>query len=228
MTADRPFIFYSLPKSRTTQQLINGRKIEKTWDNISSFLNNCTTARPDNPTSISLTAYTAYNGDANPEIANKIIANTKSIFGTGQTDPIAYSYPSGVPDQQTKTEWRLATNDLQRAVEYLINGQPWHKFTFGPIELIISYDFKLIHPDTKEELPNQDLSSRIIVWLSRSCVCSPDLCFPFDKADKEFYNYLKDIDRFLPFKLEEKYLRLGRPKKNNSGHVFTKIPLVKQ
>ena len=101
MIADRPFIFYSLPKSRTTQQLTNGRKIEKAWDNISSFLNKCTTVRPDNPTSISLTAYTAYNGDANPEIADQIITDTKSIFGTGQTAPIAYSYPSGVPDKQT-------------------------------------------------------------------------------------------------------------------------------
>ena len=228
MIADRPFIFYSLPKSRTTQQLTNGRKIEKTWDNISSFLSNCTTVRPDNPTSLSLTAYTACNGDANPEIADKIIADTKLIFGAGQTDPIAYAYPSGVPDKQTKTEWRLTANDLKRSVDYLINGQPWHKFTFGPIELTISYDFKLIHPETKKELPNQDLSSRIIVWLSRSCVCSPDLYFPFDKVDSEFRDYLNDADRFLPFKLEEKYLRLGRPNKNRSEHVFTKIALVKQ
>ena len=67
-----------------------------------------------------------------------------------------------------------------------------------------------------------------MIWLSRSCVCSPDLCFPFDKVDRELYDYLKDIERFLPFKLEEKYLRLGRPNKNKSGHIFTKIPLVKE
>ncbi len=120
MIAHKPFIFYSLPKSRTTQQLHGGRKIEKAWENVGSFLNNCTTARPEQPTSISLTAYTAFTGDPNPEIADKIIAATRQIFGGGQTDPIAYSYPSDIPVKQTKTEWRLEGQDVKKAVEYLI------------------------------------------------------------------------------------------------------------
>jgi len=226
MIADQPFIFYSLPKSRTTQQLSGGRKIEKAWENVCAFLNNCTTTGPDQPTSISLTAYTAFTGDENPEIADRIIADTKQFFGGGQTDPIAYSYPSGVPDSQTKTEWRLEKQDLKKVVDYLINGQPWHKFTFGPIELIISYDFKLIDPVTQTELNNQNINSSIMIWLSRSCVCSPDLCLPFENSSKEFYNYLKQIEEFLPFKLEHKYLRLGRPNKTKSAHIFTKLKVT--
>jgi len=103
MITDRPFIFYSLPKSRTTQQLTSGRKIEKAWDNVCNFLTNCTTTPPDQPTSISLTAYTAFQGDTNPEIADKIIQETKQLFDSGQTDPAFYAYPSGIPAKQTKT-----------------------------------------------------------------------------------------------------------------------------
>ncbi len=223
MIVDKPFIFYSLPKSRTTQQLIGGRRIEKAWDNVCAFLIACTTARLAQPTSISITAYSAYEGDTHPEIADKIIADTKQLFGEGETAPISYSYPSGIPDKYTKTEWRLEQTDLKKAVEYLKNGQPWHKFTFGPIDLIISYHFKLIDPITKTELPNQDLSSSILVWLSRSCYCSPDFCFPFDQPNNHFYDYLKLIDSFLPFKLENKYLRLGRPNKRKTAYIFNKI-----
>lgn len=228
MIADKPFIFYSLPKSRTTQQLNGGRRVEKAWANVCDFLHYCTTTRPEHPTSISLRVYSAYTGDINPEIADKIIVTTKQLFGAGQTDPITYSYPSGIPDKHTKTEWRIERTDLKKAIDFLINGQPWHKLTFGPIELIISYDFKLIDPATKSELPNQDLSSSIMVWFSRSCICSPDLCFPFDQPNKNFYDYLESINSFLPFKLEHKYLRFGRPNKSKTSYIFNKILTVEQ
>ena len=223
MIADNPFILYSLPQSRTTQQLFSGRKIEKAWENVCNFLINCTTVPLDQPYGLSLTAYSANEGDAYPEIADKIIKETKIIFGNGQTEPIAFSYPSGVPDKVTKTKWNLNKKDLKTAIEYLINGQPWPKFSYGPIEFVISYDFKLIDPTTKTELANQELSSSLMVWLSRSCLCSPDIYFPFSQPNSTFFNYLKNIETFLPFKLEQKYLRLGRPNKNKTAYVFSKI-----
>lgn len=223
MIIERPFIFYSLPKSRTTQQLNGGRKIEKAWENICSFLDNCTTTKIDKPTSISLTVYSAFQGDPNPEIAEKIIQETKCLFHIGETIPIAYSYPNGIPDKQTKTEWQLDVNDLQKALDYLINGQPWPKFTFGPIELLVTFYFKLVDPKTKAELKNQEEKSSLMVWLSRNCVCSPDFYFSFEAADQEFYQYLQSIESYLPFKLEEKYLRLGRPNKSKTRFTFTKL-----
>lgn len=223
MIAKTPFVFYSLPKSRTTQQLINGRKIEKAWEKVCDFLNNCTTVNPGQPSDINLTAFSAYEGDANPEIADKIIAETKLLFGEGQTDPVAYSYPSGLPDQHTKTEWRLDKNDLNKVLKYLIEGQPWPKYTFVPVELTISYNFKLIYPTNRKELANQELSSSIMIWLSRSCLCSPNIYFPFEQPNLEFYNYLKEIENSLPFKLEQKYLRLGRTNKTKTAHIFSKL-----
>lgn len=223
MITEKPFIFYSLPKSRTTQQLIGGRKIEKAWENVCNFLTNCTTTKPDQPTRISLTAYTAFQGDPNPEIADKIIQETKQLFDSGQTEPVSYAYPSGIPDKQTKTEWDVEIGDLQKAIDYIVKGQPWPKFTFGPVELLVTFYFKLIDPTTKTELPNQDNKSSLMIWLSRNCVCSPDLYFPFEHADENFKETIEKLEPFLPFKLEEKYLRLGRPNKAKTQYIFTKI-----
>lgn len=223
MISDRPFIFYSLPKSRTTQQLIGGRKIEKAWDNVCYFLANCTTTKPDQPTRISLSAYTAFQDDPNPEIADKIIQETQLLFDNGQTDPLSYAYPSGIPDKQTKTDWEIETNDLQRAIDYLIKGQPWPKFTFGPIELLITFHFKLLDPTTETELPNQEDKSSLMIWLSRNCVCSPDLYFPYEQTNNNFNKTFKKIEPFLPFKLEKKYLRLGQPNKKKTQYTFTKL-----
>lgn len=223
MISDRPFIIYTLPKSRTTQQLIGGRKIEKAWDNVCNFLTNCTTTKPNQPTRISLTAYTAFQGDPNPEIADKIIKETKLLFDSAQTEPVSYAYPSGISDKQTKTEWDIEISDLQKAIDYLAKGQPWPKFTFGPVELLVTFYFDLIEPTTKTEFQNQDNKSSLMIWLSRNCVCSPNLYFPFEQADENFKKTIKNLEPFLPFKLEEKYLRLGRPNKAKTQYTFTKI-----
>ena len=220
MKIKQAFILYSLPKSRTTQQLNGGRKIDKSWSNVCHFLNSCTTVRSDQPTSVTLVAYRAYKDDSNPEIADKIIHGTQQFFGAGETNPPNSVYPSGFPDRQ---EWNFEAHDFQKVIDYLIDGQPWPKFTFGPIELSISFYFKLIDPVTKVELANQDLKSNLLIWLGRSCVCSPHLYFPFDKADSDFDNYLERISNFLPFKLDPKYLRLAQPNKTRTRYIWQKI-----
>jgi len=222
MIADKPFLFYSLPKSRTTQRL-TGERIEKVWANLTNFLTNCTTVSISEPTSIELIAYSAWKDDKHPEIADEIIEKTKTVFGEPKTESVSYHYPSGIPDTQTKNEWKFGNSDLNNVIDFLIKGQPWPKFTFGPVELIVSYSFNLMDPIMKIELPNQTNNSRIMVWLSRSSCCSPDLYFPFDNADPNFKDYLNKIKSHLPFKLEEKYLRLGRPNKNKTQYTFTKL-----
>lgn len=154
-------------------------------------------------------------------MADKIINETKRIFGEGETSPISYSYDTGKPSQGTVTEWKINNEQLSIAVDYLINGQPWPKLTCGPLELVVSYNFRLL--DMKEELPHQQVNSSLMIWLSRSCSCSPDFYFPFQQASIEFYDYLKRIEPVLPFHLETKYLRLGKPNKKGSDYIFTRI-----
>lgn len=223
MITEKPFIVYSLPKSRAIQQLKEGRKIEAAWKNVCLFLNKCTTAKPELPRRISLTAYTAFQNDRNPELASAIIEETKVLFGKGETSAVAYFYPSNVPSKETKTEWELTVIDLQKAIDYLIKGQPWPRFTTGPIELLLTFHFKLVDPITKKELEDQEKESSIIVWLSRTCVCSPEIYFPFEIADAKFHNLLNTVERFSPFKFEEKYLRLGRLNKSKTQYTFVKL-----
>jgi hypothetical protein len=216
MIATRPFILYTLPKSRTTQAFLQGNKIERIWENLASFLTNCTTTTINDATKITLSAYTAYKEDKHPDVADKILSDTLAIFGKGQTR----STGDGYPDEIT---WKIEQQDLFKAVGYLQKGQPWPKFSFGPVELLIIYDFKLIDPFTKKELPNQENTSDILIWLSKNCCCSTNFWFPFTEPTKDFTDYLYRIEKYLPFILERKYLKIGRPNKTRTAHILTKL-----
>ena len=195
MVSSRPFIFYSLPKSRTTQIFRRSKKLEIIWEDLKIFLESCTTASQKNPTSISLTVYEAYKDDKNPELATKIVKDAKSVFGKGTTQNIAVGYPK-------ETSWEINSEILDKAVEYLVNGQPWPRFFFGPIELIITYWFKFIDPDNKTLLENQENESSLMIWLSRNSCCSADLYFPFSEPNDDFKKYINKIDTYLPFNIE--------------------------
>src|SRR5579863_1700137 len=193
MIASRPFIVYDLPKSRTTQAL-NGRKIEKAWDNIKLFLANTTTANIEMPRSIELTGFSASEefGES-PILANNVLKEAQEVFGVGTISPVSYHYPSGKPSKQIKIEWDLPANDLSKPIDYMIKGQPWPKYNMGPLELIISYYFKLIDPISKVELPNQQFESSILIWLSRSNCISPNLYFPFEEPNDNLWDYISKI-----------------------------------
>src|SRR5258706_3760136 len=129
MIATMPFISYSIPKSRTTQAFLQKNDVGQVWERVSSFLSNCTTTTAGRPVSIELSAYEAYKDDRHPEIAKKFISDLKKIFGKGKTEPIAENYPN-------ETSWQLGKKDLSAALDYLFSGQPWPRFTFGPVELL--------------------------------------------------------------------------------------------
>lgn len=226
MIANKPYIIYSLPQSRTTQSLIGG-KIEKVWANVKHFLTACTNSIIEKPDRISLVCYSAdeKHGE-NPEAAGEILKRTQALFGVGATSPLAYHYPSNILTTQTKTEWSLSFKDLDTAIDYIIKGQPYPKHNLGPIELILSYDFKLVDPISKVELPDQQFPSSILVWLTKSNCVSPSLCFPFTEPNQEFWEFVSKIESFLPFKFEKKYLRLGRANKKGTANMFSKIKIT--
>jgi hypothetical protein len=216
MIATKPFIQYTIPKSRTTQAFIHKNDIKQVWEDVSSFLLNCTTTKADSPVKIELSAYEPYKDDLHPEKAMKFIDELKKIFGEGETEPIAEGYPN-------ETNWQLEKKDLQKAIDYLLIGRPWPRFTFGPVELLIIYDFWLVDPSTKKQLPGQELSSNLMVWLGRKCCSNTDLYFPFEKATEEFTSYVTTFEKHLPFVFEKKYLRTGRPNKDKTAHIYSKL-----
>lgn len=223
MIAERPYIIYKLPISRTTQALIGG-KIEKVWANVQRFLTVCTNADLENPNSIYLTGYTADEEHGEEAyLAEQLLKKTKEVFGVGTTEPIGYLYPANTPLKQTKTTWQLTAKDLEKSIKFISEIQPLPKYNLGPIELIISYDFKLIDPKTRVELPNQQYTSSLLIWLTRSNCVSPSLCFPFSEPDQSFWNYIESIEPLIPFKFDRKYLRLGKANKNGTANMFSKL-----
>ena len=216
MQATRPFILYNLPKSRTTQAFSNGNKISKIIEDLNYFFEKCTNTSINKPEKIELTAYSAVLGDQLAGLPIKFAKELEEIFGKGEVHKMGEDFP-------TETSWKLALKDLSKAFEYLLNGQPWPKFTFGPIELFLTYDFFLTYPDTKNLLPNQEISSSILIWLSKRCSCSATLWLPFEDSNSEFYNYINKLEFFLPFKLEYKYLKKGKPNKAGDNHIFKKL-----
>jgi hypothetical protein len=229
MKIKKPYIIYSLPKSRTTQAF-NRSKIDKAFEDTKIFLESCTSTNISNPDTLQLTAYTAYDSSDPSELLEDIIIKTGIKFGKAEVSPIAFHYPTGEPHTTNKYEWTLSNQRLQEAVNYIIENSPMPKSNFGPLELYLNYNFKWTAPKSKTELPNQDYVSSFGIWFSRGKACSPDLFFPFEEANQEFWNYLDTISKFFPFKLEERYLRIAHVNKQGEVMSFKKIerPLVER
>jgi hypothetical protein len=222
MIGTQPCILYSLPKSNPAQA-IAGKKIENVWNKVELFLNNCTTANSKLPLNIELFGYSAdiqHNEDS--ILANEKIANALKVFGEGKITHVSYQYPSGIPSEQVKIEWSLETSDLHNALNFMINEQPQPKYNFGPLELMLSYNFKLIDPVSKIELPGQELKSNILIWLSRLNSVNANIWFPFKEVNDEFLMYTKSIESYFPFKFNIKYLKLARPNNKGTAYIFKK------
>jgi len=219
---ERPYIVYSLSKDRTTQKF-NKTKFQDIFNDIDIFLRSCTTANIQEPDKIELNAYTAFD-DADPsDVLLDIIKQTTERFGLSVTEPLSYHYPSGQPDSTTKYTWTFSKDKLNEAIQYIINNSPMPKSHFGALELLFTYTFKLIDPRSKTPLQSEGFTSHLLIWFSRGKACSPTLFFPFEQANIDFWNYVDRIVPFLPFKLEEKYLRLAHVNKEGEVKSFKKI-----
>ncbi len=219
---NRPYIIYSLSKERTTQKF-KQNKVDQIIDSIRIFLDTCTTTNIENPDSIELTAYAAFNNDDPAELLNEIINKTTQHFGEGYKKPIAFHYQSGESHSTSKYSWTLDKDRLQDAIKYIKNISPMPKSNFGPLELFFSYSFKLTNFNPKNELENQEHASIFSIWFSRGKSCSPTIFLPFENADKEFWNYIDTLSKLLPFRLEEKYLRVAHVNKQGDVKSFKKI-----
>jgi len=217
----KPYIVYTLSKDRTTQKFSKS-KFQDIVKDIETFLQNYTTTNFNQPTTIELTAYTAYDETDPSDVLTEIINKTTEQFGSSDNKPIAYHYPTGAPHSTSKFIWKLSKDKLHHAIQYIVDSSPMPKSSFGPLELFISYSFKLVDKDRKELL-NQEHTSIFCIWLSRSKSCSPTLFFPFEAADQKFWDYIDNLKQWLPFKLEEKYLRIAHVSKLGEVTSFKKI-----
>lgn len=217
-----PYIIYSLSKDRTTQKF-NKNKFQEIMREIDIFLKSCSTANINVPEDIKLTSYTAWDESDLKEVLLNIIDKTTRRFGPCDDVPVEYHSETGEPLPIRHYTWTLPKEMLDEAVEYIMENSPMPKSNFGPLVLHFYYFFKLVDPTNKQELPSQVHHSDMSVWFSRGKACSADLFFPFEKADKKFWNFIDSIIPFLPFKLEEKYLKIAHVNKQGEIKSFKKI-----
>ena len=218
----RPYIVYSLSKDRTTQKF-NKTKFQDIIKDIDKFLQSCTTANIKEPDKVELTAYTAYDDTDPKQVLLDIIKKTTDKFGHSDKEPVAYHYPSGEPHETSQYTWKFPNDRLDEVIQYILDNSPMPKSNFGPLQLYFTYDFKLTDPTSETILQNQEHTSYLLIWFSRGKACSPTLFFPFEQADKDFWNYVDSIIPLLPFKLEEKYLRIAHVNKQGEVKSFKKI-----
>jgi len=215
----KPYIVYSLSKDRTTQKF-NKSKINDIVDGLQSFLSKYTKEDARNPDSIEITVC---NDEKNSQY--DILDRTIQHFGSKrEVSPIGYQYPSGIPHTTLRHVWTLNADKFEDALQFIISNKSLPKSDHGPIELFTTYSFKLHNPITKVELPNQENTSIFCIWLSKSSKSiSPTIFFPFEIPDENFWSYLDKISLYLPFKIEEKYLRITHVNKKGEINSFKKI-----
>ncbi|ACT96206.1 hypothetical protein [Dyadobacter fermentans] len=219
---EKPYIVYSLPSERASQKFTKST-LSEILQNTGLFFDCCTTTRLDEPNEVQLSVHAEMDPADPTHARNEIIERTEILFGSGMKMPIAYHYPSRDPHSTNVYRWSFSKNKFWEAINYMSNNSPIPKSQMSALQLSISYNFLLKDSQTYKVLPDQEYRSNLIMWLSKSNSCSPTIFFPFERADIEFWKYLDYLTPQLPFKLEERYLRLACFSQKTGKRLFKKI-----
>ncbi|WP_276371740.1 hypothetical protein [Chryseolinea sp. H1M3-3] len=226
MNNQETFIQYSLPDSRIGQA-VREKGIEMAWLKIEFFIRQFTTALPESPDdsrwdAIELHIFSGFEDLKTDDKCWTAINSANQKFGEGQIinvqQPQLYDNPP-----KKETIWRLKKETFKDAIDLLISGDPWPKQQLGPVELMFSYDFHLKDNKSKKILDGSPFQSGIMFWLTRTSFCSPTLNFPFQNADESFWDYVKEMEPYMPFKFDKKYLRLVTKNKKGTGYKWRKL-----
>jgi len=120
--------------------------------------------------------------------------------------------------------WTLSPGKIEEGINILEEQKDLPEHEYGPLTLSILWHFKLVYPETKKRIPNQELipvlderiqNSRALLTLKPKSTLSVWFAFPFDNQDNEFNNYIEGFNKHLPFKPSDKHWRLW--KKGSKG-----------
>jgi hypothetical protein len=186
----RPYIVYSLPASKVWQPL-KSKKIGAAYQEILVFLRHVTNADPEKPREVGF--------EIHPLLEAKIEDTTlKQILS------------DSAPQQRGGT-WSVDSNRLGELINYFERNQKRFENSYDE-QMKLSYSFYLTNPETNQVLGGQELLSGFTVYFSKTQVCLPTLFFPFPEANNSFWNYIDCIKYYLPFILDERFLRQARLK----------------
>ncbi|MEZ0131033.1 hypothetical protein AB9T88_15190 [Flavobacterium sp. LBUM151] len=208
---ENPYIVYSLPNNKVDQSLKNN-KLDICWNDIEYFLSNVTNAEIFQPRKIGLNLF----------IENTATSEKRfSYYQEMMNNSDCFNLFENSTKNIQKDEYLLNNNVLILAKDFFAKNQQKIKLN-ADISLEIDYCFYLKDQKKGTELGNQQLRSSITLYISKDIKCNPTLFFPFEKDSEEFWSYFESLKPFLPFELDEKYLKLSRIK-NGKITSFKKI-----
>ncbi len=157
--------------------------------------------------------------------SDEIVETAQRLFEAGQRK----QWAAGAREEYNWT-WQLDNRDLDKAIAFMTNSLRRHKYYIGPVQLLLSYDFKWVNPVTKqeyrfqnEEYMQQGLHTHVLLFLSKTNTIIPSLYFPFEEVNDEFMALKRQIDLLLPVDLKEKNFRLWIPRTKREGYIRKKI-----
>ncbi|CAI6040014.1 hypothetical protein PAECIP112173_00973 [Paenibacillus sp. JJ-100] len=207
----KPQITYELPLSKVVQAIKSNHKIEHCWPVIQQFLTHCTTAKVDSPERFDLIIH----GHKDRDVSKLLQAATKA-FGTCET------HFDGIFDL---SRWQLTQSNLNQAIQFMIDHQPYPTAVRPYIQLRIVYRFCFIDPASQHELDDQSNTSLLAVFLQKNSSVMPEFWFPFEQIE-DLKSYLLKIAPYLPFKkIDTKAFRLVSPNKKGTNNIRRKLDL---
>ncbi len=217
MQNEKPHIRYSTPWSRANQSM-NSRKIENAVKKLSSFFNEFTDVSISKPNAISFTIAKPFYEyeDTSPliQIRRELETefNTKSI-----NKPVGTMMETGEAVEMSLGEFELSIDETDKLIEFMVSKQPFTKYSIESPSLVLSYSFNLI------ENGNKVGSGSFLIWLQQNSKITANMTFDYETPSREFWNFIKRVEKHTPFKLDYKYLRHATLKKDNSDFKLNKI-----
>ena len=207
----RPQIRYELPLSKVVQALKKNSKIEISWDIAKKFLLSCTDAEIEQPSRLVLTINKHEERDTQ-RIENK----TVKLFGNPEL------HFDGLYEQ---LRWKLEEEQLNTAIDLMVQSQPYSSAIRPYISLRIDYEFAFVNVRTREILAYQEDKSHLAIFLEKNSNVMAEFWFPFSTVS-DFYDYWYSIEEHLPFKkIDKKAFRLIEPNKNKTRNMIRKIDI---
>ncbi len=207
---NHPHIRYELPMSKVVQAIKGNTQIETAWGSIKYFLSECTTAKINLPDTLSIEINSHKDRDT-----DLLEQSAQQIFGLPE------KHFDGMFDL---LRWKLKATQLENAVQFMMDGQPYPKAVRPFISCRIDYFFEFTNPSTQEALIGQEKKSHLAIFLERNSSCLPEFWFPFTTNGDDFYSYIGTLTPFFPFKkLDEKSFRIVAPNKQGTSNFIRKF-----
>ncbi len=173
------------------------------------------------PNLITLEQYKAENNEYN---SSELHWEARKKFGWLPRKEV-WKFPEG---KQRLWHWNIAYRRKDAAIKYLEKLEELPKHQFGPLDIRMNWQFKLIDLQTKKLLPGQhrlptidfripNNSARLT--LSHTSTLAIWLAFPFsDPENEEFQSYVAEMKMHAPFEFSQKHWRFWKKSESGNWH----------